>query len=75
MALGDELLLDCWKRLVSYERHSWMLHGKGGVEDNVIDLNNPFGRLIYLLIPFEENAISVGKIKKYPGEQSTWHTR
>ena len=40
-----------------------MLCGKGGVEDNVFDINDPFRRLIYLLIPFEEDAVSVCKIK------------
>ena len=40
-----------------------MLRGKGGVEDDVYELNDPLGRLIYLLVPFEENAISVCKIK------------
>ena len=40
-----------------------MLHSKGGVEDDVFDLENPLGRLVYLLIPFKEDAISVCKIK------------
>ena len=61
--MGDELLLNQWKRLVSSEHHPWMLRSKGGVEDNVLDLDNPFGRLIYLLVSFKEDAISVCKIK------------
>ncbi len=40
-----------------------MLRGKGGVENDVLDLDDPFGRLIYLLVPFKEDAISVCKIK------------
>ena len=40
-----------------------MLRGKGEVEDEVFDLNDPLGRLIYLLVLFEEDAISVCKIK------------
>ncbi len=40
-----------------------MLCSKGGVEDDVFDLNDPLWRLIYLLVPFEEDAISVCKIK------------
>jgi hypothetical protein len=43
-----------------------MLRSKGGVEDNVLGLNDPFGRLIYLLVPFKEDAISVCK-SKIPG--------
>ena len=39
--MGDELLLDPWKRLVSSECHSCMLCSKGGVEDDVFNLDNP----------------------------------
>jgi hypothetical protein len=44
-----------------------MLRSKGGVEGDVFDIDNPLGRLVYFLVPFEEDTISIGKIKKIPG--------
>ncbi len=40
-----------------------MLRSKGGVEGDVFDINDPLGRLIYFLVPFKEDAVSICKIK------------
>jgi hypothetical protein len=40
-----------------------MFCGEGKVEDNILDLNDPFGELVNLLILLEEDAIPVRKIK------------
>ncbi len=43
-----------------------MLRSKGGVEGDVFDIDNPFGGLIYFLVPFEEDTILSAK-SKIPG--------
>jgi hypothetical protein len=43
-----------------------MLHGEGRVEDNILDLDIPSGKLVYFLVLFEEDAVSVSEIKNTP---------
>ena len=62
-SLRDKLLLDRWKGLISPEHHSWMFHSKGKVEDDVLNLNNPFGKLVHFLFPFKMDAVPVGKVE------------
>jgi hypothetical protein len=40
-----------------------MLRGKGRVEEDVLDFDNSFGELVDFLVPFEEDAIPVGKVE------------
>jgi hypothetical protein len=40
-----------------------VLRSKRGVEDDVFDINNPLWRIIYFLVPFKEDAVSICKIK------------
>ena len=40
-----------------------MFHGKGMVEDTILDLDNPLGELVDLLISFEKDDVSVSKVK------------
>jgi len=49
--------------LVSPKHHSWMLRGKERVEDNILDLADPFGKLVYFLLPFKEDAVFVGEVE------------
>ena len=59
----DEFLLDRWKGLVSPEHHSWVFCSKGRVEDDVLNVNNPFGKLVHFLVQFEKYAVPVGEVK------------
>ncbi len=45
------------------EYHPWMFCGKGRVEDNILDFDDPLRKLINLLISFKKDASSVGKIE------------
>jgi hypothetical protein len=40
-----------------------MFRGKGGVDGNVLNLNNPFRKVIHFLVSFEKDAIPVGEVK------------
>jgi hypothetical protein len=42
------------------------INSEKGVKDNVLDFNDPFGKLIYLFVPFKEDAILSAK-SKIPG--------
>ncbi len=61
--MGDKLLLNQQEGLVSPANHPWMFCGKGRVEDNVLDFDDPLRKLVNLLIPFEKGAVSVGKVE------------
>jgi hypothetical protein len=49
--------------LVSPEHHSWVFRSEGRVEDDVLNINNPFRKLVHSLVPFEKYAVPVGKVK------------
>jgi hypothetical protein len=57
--LRDKFLLDRWKGLVSPEHHSWVFCSEGRVEDDVLNVNNPFGKLVHFLVPFKKYAVPV----------------
>ncbi len=62
--MRHDVLFDCWNRVVSSQGYSREFGYKGEVEDHIL-LNNVFQALVNHLVPFEENAVSVGKIE-YP---------
>jgi hypothetical protein len=48
--------------LISPEHHSWVFRSEGRVEDDVLNVDDPFGTLVHFLVPFEKDAIPVGKV-------------
>jgi hypothetical protein len=40
-----------------------VFRSKGRVEDDVLNVDDPFGKLVHFLIPFEKNAAPVGEVK------------
>ena len=40
-----------------------MFRSKGRVEDNIVYVDDSFRRLIHFLVPFEKDAVPVGKVK------------
>ncbi len=63
LPLRDECLLDRWKGLISPEHHSWVFCSKGRVEEDVLNIDNPFGKLVHFLVPFKKYALPVGEVK------------
>ncbi len=59
----DELLLNQRVELVSSEYHSWVFRDKGGVEDNAINLVDPFGALVDFFFSLEEDAVPAVEVK------------
>ncbi len=55
LPLKDEFLLDQWKGLASPKHHScWVFCSKARVEDDVLNVNNPFGKLVHFLVSFKK---------------------
>jgi hypothetical protein len=40
-----------------------MFRSEGRVEGDVLNLDDPFGKLVNFLVPFEKDAIPVGEVK------------
>jgi len=49
--------------LIPPKHHSWVFCSEGRIEDNVFNVNDPFGKLIHFLVPFEKYTIPVGKVE------------
>ena len=66
--LRDEFLLDRWEGLILPNHFSWVFRSKGRVEEDVLNVDDPFGKLVHFLISIEKYA------QKYPGVWSICHT-
>ena len=40
-----------------------MFRSKGRVEDDFLNVDDPFGKLVHFLVPFEKDAVPVGEVK------------
>ena len=45
------------------KHHSWMFRSERRVEDNVLNLDNAFGKLVHFLFLFKKDAVAVGVVK------------
>ena len=41
-----------------------MFRSEGRVEDNVLNVDDPFEKLVHFLVPFKKDAVPVGEVKK-----------
>jgi hypothetical protein len=48
--------------LASPKHRSGVFCSKKRVEDDVLNVKNPFGKLVHFLVPFEKYAVPVGEV-------------
>ena len=49
--------------MISPKHHSWVFRSKGRVEDDVLNVNDLFRKLVHILVPFKKYAVPVGEVK------------